>query len=162
MIEIHLIDARGVYTESRSVSEFSPMPANAVFVAPPDVTDQEAAKWNDGAWTVVTKQSLIDAENARIAAEQAAQTQRALAEVEAAIDAYLDSVAQQYRFTDRTRLALRAGYPNPWQALGIAFGTWMDACNAQAAAGLQDFLDGKVPLQTPAEIIAQLPEFVAP
>ena len=115
----------------------------------------------DGGWSVVN-QPLIDAEMARLAAESATQTQRALAEVEAALDAHLDAVAQQYRFADRTRLALRAGYPNPWQAIGVAFGTWMDACNAMAAQGMQDFLDGKIPLQTPEQVIAQLPEFVAP
>ena len=85
-----------------------------------------------------------------------------LAAIEAALDAHLDAVAQQYRFADRTRLALRAAYPNVWQALGLAFGTWMDTCNAMAAQGMQDFLDGKIALQTPEEVIAQLPEFVAP
>ena len=88
--------------------------------------------------------------------------ERKISEIEAALDAHLDSVAQQYSFADRTRLALRAGYPNPWQALGLAFGTWMDTCNAMAAQGMQDFIDGKIPLQTPEQVIAQLPEFVAP
>ena len=115
----------------------------------------------DVEWSIVN-QPLLDAEAARRAAESAAQTQRGLAEIEAAIDAHLDAVAQQCRFADRTRLALRAGYPNEWQALGTAYGTWMDACNAMAAQGLQDFLDGKSPLQTPEQVIAQLPEFVAP
>lgn len=87
---------------------------------------------------------------------------KAIAAIEAAIDAHLDSVAQQYRFSDRTRLALRAAYPNPWQQLAIAFGTWMDTCNALAASWLQDFLDGEIQLQTPEQVIAQLPEFVAP
>ena len=115
----------------------------------------------DVEWSIVN-QPLLDAEAARRAAESAAQTQRALAEVEAALDAHLDSVAQQCRFADRTRLALRAGYPNQWQEFGTAFGTWMDTCNALAAQGMQDFLDGKIPLQTPEQVIAQLPEFVSP
>ena len=162
MIEIHLIDAQGVYVESLNVSEFAPIPTSSVFIPPPAVDDQHAAQWNGSVWSVVTKQSLIDAEAARRAAESAAQTQRALTEIEAAIDAHLDAVAQQYRFADRTRLALRAGYPNPWQAIGVAFGTWMDACNAMAAQGMQDFLDGKIPLQTPEQVIAQLPLFISP
>lgn len=94
--------------------------------------------------------------------EKAAAMRQAIAEIEAAVDAHLDSVAQSYRFADRTRLSLRAAYPNPWQALGVAFGTWMDTCNAMAAAGLQDVIDGNIPLQTPEQVIAQLPAFVAP
>ena len=94
--------------------------------------------------------------------ERAAAVQAALNVIETALDAHLDAVAHSFRFTDRTRLALRAGYPNPWQALGIAFGTWMDTCNSMTAAGLQDVLDGTIPLPSAAEVIAQLPEFVAP
>ncbi len=135
--------------------------ATALDLTLPEGFIHGAYAYVEGVWSVAN-QWIIDAENERIAAEKAAQTQREIAAIEAALDAHLDAVAQQYRFADRTRLALRAGYPNPWQALGLAFGTWMDACNTQAAQGLQDFIDGKVPLHTPEEVIAQLPEFVAP
>lgn len=94
--------------------------------------------------------------------ERAAAVQAALTAIETALDAYLDGVAQSFRFADRTRLALRAAYPNQWQALGQAFGTWMDTCNTMTAQGMQDFLDGKIPLPTPQDVLAQLPVFMAP
>ena len=153
MIDIHLIDGQGVHIESRTISEFGAIPSNAVFVAPPSVTAPKVAQWNGSVWDVLHEMPVVAATD---------NMERKISEIEAAIDAHLDSVAQSYRFADRTRLALRAAYPNPWQALGIAFGTWMDNCNALAAQGLQDVIDGNIPLQTPDQVIAQLPAFVAP
>ena len=117
---------------------------------------QKQPKLIGGEWVAEFSIVPLSAEEVKLA-----QT-AAIAAVEAAIDAHLDSVAQSYRFEDRTRLALRAAYPNPWQALGIAFGTWMDTCNAMVAAGLQDVLNGTLELPTASETIAQLPVFVAP
>lgn len=81
---------------------------------------------------------------------------------EVALDNYLDSVAQQYRFKDRGSLSSRAAYPNQWQDLGIAFGTWMDSCNNVAYQGLQDVMDGKRTLPTIDEMLLELPTWVAP
>lgn len=86
-----------------------------------------------------------------------------VAEYEAALDNYLDSVAQRYRYADRTRLALRASYPNEDQALAVAFGAWMDQqCNRPAKKLMQDVIAGIKPQPTLEEFIASLPEFIAP
>lgn len=85
-----------------------------------------------------------------------------VAQYEAAIDAHLDAVAQSYRYADRTRLALRAGYPNQHQVLATAFGTWMDACNDIAKQRYQEVKAGTATLPTLDEFLALLPAFVAP
>ena len=99
--------------------------------------------------------------------EPYAQSQPTQAEIiasyESALDKYLDSVAQRYRYADRTRLALRASYPNEDQALAVAFGTWMDQqCNRPAKQLMQDVIAGIKPQPTLEEFLASLPEFVAP
>lgn len=81
---------------------------------------------------------------------------------ETALDNHLDSVAQSYRYADRTRLALRAGYPNQHQVLATAFGTWMDTCNDIAKQRYQEVKAGTATLPTLDEFLALLPAFVAP
>lgn len=81
---------------------------------------------------------------------------------ENALDNMLDGVARQYRYADRTRLALRAGYPNQHQALAIAFGTWMDGCNDQAKQLYLDVKAGTVQMPTLEQFIAGFSPFVAP
>lgn len=81
---------------------------------------------------------------------------------ESALDNMLDGVAQSYRYADRTRLALRAGYPNQHQALAIAFGTWMDSCNDQAKQLYIDVKSGAAQMPTLDDFLALLPAFVAP
>lgn len=84
------------------------------------------------------------------------------AEYERALDDHLDAVAQRYRYRDRTRLALRAGYPNTFRAIGSAYGEWMDGCNDLAKALLEDVQAGRKPLPTIADFLAALPPFVPP
>ncbi|MFZ2972305.1 MAG: hypothetical protein WA049_06670 [Ferribacterium limneticum] len=85
-----------------------------------------------------------------------------VAQYESALDAHLDAVAQSYRYADRTRLSLRAGYPNQHQALATAFGTWMDTCNDIAKQRYQEVKAGTATLPTMDEFLALLPAFVAP
>lgn len=85
-----------------------------------------------------------------------------VAHYEAALDAHLDAVAQSYRYADRTRLALRAAYPNQHQALATAFGTWMDTCNDIAKQRYHAVKAGTSSLPTLEDFIAMLPPFVAP
>lgn len=84
---------------------------------------------------------------------------RNIARYEAALDAHLDSVARQYRYDNRFTFALRAAYAGPWQSEGIAFAQWMDTCNAQSFALLQDVLAGQAALPSLADFIDDLPEF---
>jgi hypothetical protein len=53
-------------------------------------------------------------------------------EIITAMEALFDKTAQSKRYHNRLTCALRAGYPGPFQAEGIAFATWMDSCNAVA------------------------------
>jgi hypothetical protein len=84
---------------------------------------------------------------------------RHIVKYESALDAHLDAVAKQYRYDTRFTFALRAAYPGPWQAEGIAFAQWMDACNIQAFTLLQQVLAGQAALPSLADFIASLPEF---
>jgi hypothetical protein len=84
---------------------------------------------------------------------------RHIAKYEAALDAQLDAVARRYRYDNRFTFALRAAYPGPWRADGIAFAQWMDACNVQAFTLLQEVMAGQAVLPSLADFIASLPEF---
>ena len=84
------------------------------------------------------------------------------ATLEAALDAYIDSVAQAKGYDSRITAALRAGYPNPWQAEGIAFGTWMDSCYSTALTIMTEVQAGTRPIPTKDELIAAMPTMVWP
>lgn len=81
------------------------------------------------------------------------------ARYEAILDNHLDSVAQADRWDNRFTFVARAGYPNHWQQQAIAFGIWMDTCNAQAYLMLQEVIAGNIPVPTPEEFINSLPVF---
>jgi hypothetical protein len=81
---------------------------------------------------------------------------------EKALDNHLDSVAKADRWDSRFTFAARAAYPNPWQQQAIAFGTWMDTCNVQAFALLQEVLAGETELPSIEDFIAGLPVFESP
>lgn len=79
---------------------------------------------------------------------------------ERALDNHFDSIAQQRRYMNRITCIARAGYPGPFRDECIRFGVWMDSCNAQAYALLQDVLSGKSPPPaTVEEFTSSLPEF---
>lgn len=110
------------------------------------------------------KRIVADLNGYPVLADQPAPSEaQIVARYEAALDTHLDGVAQTYRYADRTRLALRAGYPNQHQALATAFGTWMDSCNDIAKQLYNDVKAGtaSMPATTDA-FIALLPSFVAP
>lgn len=80
-----------------------------------------------------------------------------------AIDQLYDSVAQAKHYDTRYTCALRAGYPGPFQAEGLAFATWMDTCNAAAYLMLAEVYAGTRPMPTSLEeALALLPAMVWP
>lgn len=81
---------------------------------------------------------------------------------DAALTAHLDSTAQSRRWADRITCAVRAGYPNPWQAEGAAFGQWMDQCNALGYTILAEVQAGTRPLPSLEDFIAEMPPMVWP
>lgn len=109
--------------------------------------------WINGAWVM----------DSSLQAELATQEKAALIKTyEGALDVHLDSVAHAHRYTDRFTFALRAGYPGPYQAEGVSFAQWMDACNVQAFALLQRVLSGQETLPSLEAFISGLPVFVLP
>ena len=85
-----------------------------------------------------------------------------LSDYDAALTQHLDAVAQSRRWADRISLMSRAGFPGPWQADAIAFGTWADGCNVIGYQLLADYQAGTIPQPTISEMLALLPEMVWP
>ena len=80
-----------------------------------------------------------------------------IAALTAALEAMYDHEAQSRRYDNRFTCALRAGYPGPFQAEGLAFASWMDACNAKAYAIMADCLDGKRGEPSEEELLREMP-----
>lgn len=90
--------------------------------------------------------------------EEAAIAQAgAVAQYTAALDAHIEATAHADRWESRITCVARAGYPNPWQAKGIAFGSWMDTCYALAYQILADVMAQTRPIPTIEEFIAEMP-----
>lgn len=85
-----------------------------------------------------------------------------LEDYDSALTAHLDAEAQTHRYEDRISCSVRAGYVGPFQAEGIAFAQWMDACNATGYSMLAEFQQGLIPQPTIAEMLAALPVMVWP
>ena len=92
-----------------------------------------------------------------IAAQQASEQQRIIADLTKALEAHYDLVAQAKKYDNRLTCALRAGYAGPFQSEGIAFAIWMDTCNACANQVMGDVLNGLRSIPTAEERIAELP-----
>lgn len=86
-----------------------------------------------------------------------------VADFDAALTAHLDTTAQQKRYDNRITCMVRAGFPGPFQAEGVAFATWCDTCNAFAYTFMAEVQAGTQPMPaSPAEFIALLPQMVWP
>jgi hypothetical protein len=80
-----------------------------------------------------------------------------------AMSALFDATAQARRYDNRITCALRAGYEGPFRAEGLAFATWMDACNALGYTMLAEVQAGARPMPaTVEEALALLPPMVWP
>lgn len=86
-----------------------------------------------------------------------------IAAFDAALVAHLDATARERRYDNRVTCALRAGYPGPFQAEGIAFASWMDQCNALAYQLLAEVVAGTRPMpDSPQALIDLMPAMVWP
>ena len=89
--------------------------------------------------------------------------EKQIAVFDAALVAHLDATARERRYDNRVTCALRAGYPGPFQAEGIAFAGWMDQCNALAYILLAEVVAGTRPLpENPQALIDLMPPMVWP
>lgn len=82
--------------------------------------------------------------------------------LQARVQQYMDAQARLRRWDNIRSAAIRAGYPGPYQAEGIAYATWMDACWAHCYQVLADVVAGLRLVPTEAELIAELPQLVLP
>lgn len=72
-------------------------------------------------------------------------------------DEHLQAAAQTRRYDSIHTAALRAGYPGPFQAEGIAFAQWMDDCNATGYQIMAEVESGARGPLSVAEYIDLLP-----
>ena len=81
-----------------------------------------------------------------------------IAVFDAALVVHLDATARERRYDNRVTCALRAGYPGPFRAEGIAFAAWMDQCNALAYQLLAEVVAGTRPMpDSPQALIDLMP-----
>lgn len=81
---------------------------------------------------------------------------------DAALTAHFDAKAQERRYDNRLTCALRAGFPGPFQAEGLAFAQWMDNCNAYAYTVMGQVLGGLRPMPTVEAFIEEMPDLIWP
>jgi hypothetical protein len=79
-----------------------------------------------------------------------------------ALESHYDATAQSRRYDSRLTCALRAGYPGPFQAEGLAFAIWMDECNAYAYGQMALVQGGGRAQPTPEGLVAELPPIAWP
>jgi len=98
----------------------------------------------------------------QVAINAAAKAEQIAAEYTAKLEDLYDSVAARRSYgipgvPPRVMCSLRAGYPGPFQQEGIAFGSWMDDCNAHGYTVMAAVQAGERPLPTWEELAAELP-----
>lgn len=92
-----------------------------------------------------------------------AETGPKLEDFQRAHDAHLNAAARARRYDSIHTAALRAAYPGPWHAEGLAFAQWMDACNVAGYALLAEVEAGIRPPPATVDVyIAELPDLVLP
>ena len=89
-------------------------------------------------------------------------TDRILDKYQKAHDAHLNAAAKARRYDSIQSAALRSAYDGPFHAEGVAYATWMDACNAFGYQVMDEIATGvRAPISVD-EYIALLPELVLP
>jgi hypothetical protein len=86
----------------------------------------------------------------------------AIKTIESAIETHMDEIAQADGWDNRWSCVARAGYPNQYQAKGIAFGQWMDDCWGLILQANLAIEAGTRTIPTVEEAIAELPVMVWP
>lgn len=164
---VYNYDDRGVYLGS-SVADHDPLeigrwliPAKATEQLPPAPQDNMERVFVNGSWRLVPVAADIPVEE-QIGSEDETPEQM-LSRFQSAHDNHLNAAARSKKYDSIHTAALRAGYPGPYQAEGIAFAQWMDACNASGYQILSEVQarTRQIPAST-QEYIAMLPVLVLP
>lgn len=83
----------------------------------------------------------------------------AAAEYEAAIDAHLNMVAQQHGYDNIISACSYAGAVNPFQLESMDFVEWRGNVWQHCLSVLDDVKNGRIPVPSIEELIAELPAF---
>ena len=155
----HYNPFNGVFT-GEGVADESPLepgvfhiPAHATAQAPPIVLSNEIASFLDGEWTTIKIEEPAVPEKTE---------EQLILEIQSAVASHLDIPAKEKLYDSVHTAALRAGFVGPFQAEGIAFATWMDACWIKCYELLAEVKAGTRPVMTPKEVISELPTLVLP
>lgn len=120
------------------------------------LSDRYRCDGTDLPFVVVGQGEIVEADTIQWPATPVPQP--TVAEIVAAMESLFDTTAQARRYDNRITCALRAGYPGPFQAEGLAFATWMDTCNATAYQMLAQVQAGTMQMPaTTADALALLP-----
>lgn len=93
-----------------------------------------------------------------IYADAAYAAKTAISEIEAAVDAKLNSAANAAGYDSIHTASLRAAIPNsPYHAEGVAFAEWMDACYAKCYELIEQYKAGAFESMTADDVLSQLP-----
>lgn len=84
-------------------------------------------------------------------------SQRIVDKYQRAHDEHLQAAAKARRYDSIHTAALRAGYPGPFHAEGIAYAQWMDDCNAAGYQIMAEVESGTRGALSVAEYIDLLP-----
>lgn len=114
---------------------------------------------DNGQW-----RSLTTAENTAVDVEyQTLVFNETKTTYEKALSDHLDTQAQVRGYNTIHTASLRAALVNsPFHDEGVAYGTWMDICNAKGYEILSQVQVGAIALPTVEEFIAMLPGLVLP
>lgn len=102
----------------------------------------------------VEAQEIRQSENILTPEEQQAVLLRSY---DSSLTSYFDTKAREKNYDDRISCSVRAGFPGPFQAEGLAFATWMDTCNAICYSILAEVQAGERPIPTFEEVILEFP-----
>lgn len=89
-------------------------------------------------------------------------SEQVIADLESAVQSHLNIQAKTRGYDDIKSAALRAGYPGPFHAEGVAYATWMDSCWSHCYQVLAAVQSGSRAIPTAGELIAELPVLVLP
>lgn len=106
---------------------------------------------------------IVDLDEDQVLANQVLATKSLIEQFDTALMNLFEETAKSKKYDSRVTCALRAGYPGPFQAEGIAFATWMDGCNALAYQILSECQAGTRPIPVSVEeFLAEFPAITWP
>lgn len=114
----------------------------------------------DGTWS--QGYVAVDYTPAELAEQCAEAVRGAAMTLLSGVQGYLNTRAAERQYDSIHSAALRASYPGPYRAEGIAYGTWMDTCLAHAYAVIAAAEAGDGDAPALADLIDDFPELVLP